>query len=150
MMNMIPFNPLRNVDYIRREINKLYSFPFTLFDDDYEPRLGVPYTDVYETDKEIIVTCDLPGLQKREDVDIHVENNVVTISGTLNREQHVIQEDRMHRKERFTGQFRRSVALPANVSIDNVRAIYKNGVLNVFLPKVSAAEKKAINIEFEH
>lgn len=149
-MNLTPFNPLRNVDNIRREISRLYSLPLTFFEEDLEPRLGIPYLDVYETDKEIIITCDLPGLQKKEDVDIHIENNVVTISGTLNREQHVIQEDRMHRKERFTGQFRRSVALPANVTTDNVRAIYKNGVLNVFLQKVSTAERKSIDIEFEH
>ncbi|MCM1566450.1 MAG: Hsp20/alpha crystallin family protein [Candidatus Dehalobacter alkaniphilus] len=149
-MNLIPLHPMRNADQIRREINRLYSFPFTFFEDEFAPRLAVPFTDVYETDEEIIVSCDLPGLQRREDVSIQIENNMITISGTLNREQHVIQEDRLHRKERYTGQFRRSVSLPAAVSIDNVRAIYKNGVLNVFLPKTDSREKKSVQIDFQH
>ncbi|EQB20263.1 Stress response-like protein HSP [Dehalobacter sp. UNSWDHB] len=149
-MNLIPFHPMRNADQLRREINRLYSFPFNLFEDEFTPRLAVPFTDVYETDEEIIVSCDLPGLQRREDVSIQIENNMITISGTLNREQHVIQEDRLHKKERYTGQFRRSVSLPAAVSSDNVRAIYKNGVLNVFLPKTENREKKSVQIEFQH
>ncbi|NBJ14305.1 MAG: Hsp20/alpha crystallin family protein [Dehalobacter sp. 4CP] len=149
-MNLLPFHPMRNADQLRREINRLYSLPFNLFEDEFAPRLAVPFTDVYETDEEIIVSCDLPGLQRREDVSIQIENNMITISGTLNREQHVIQEDRLHKKERYTGQFRRSVSLPAAVSIDNVRAIYKNGVLNVFLPKTDSREKKSVQIDFQH
>lgn len=98
-MNLLPFRPMRNADQLRREINRLYSLPFDLFEDEFAPRLAVPFTDVYETDEEIIVSCDLPGLQRREDVSIQIENNMITISGTLNREQHVIQEDRLHKKK---------------------------------------------------
>ncbi len=148
-MNMIPFETMRNIDNIRREIDRVYRFPFSFFEDNFSQHLTLPYTDVYETDEEIIVSCDLPGLQRREDVNIHIQGKELTISGTLNREQHVIQEDRMHRKERFTGQFRRSLALPANVSSEHVRAIYKNGVLNIFLPKSSSGEKKSVNIDFQ-
>lgn len=149
-MGLIPYSSMRNIDNLRREINRIYGFPYSYFEEDFNSQLGVPFTDVYETDKEIIISCDLPGLQRREDVNIHIENNTVTISGTLNREQHVIQEDRMHKKERFSGQFRRSITLSSNVSSEHVRAIYKNGVLNIFLPKTSAAEKKSVDIEFQH
>lgn len=149
-MNLIPHHAMRDIDNIRREIDRVYRFPYSFFEEKFSPNISIPFTDVYETDEQIIVSCDLPGLQKKEDVKIQIENNVLSISGTLNREQHVIQEDRMHTKERFSGQFRRTVSLPAHVSSENVKAIYKNGVLNVFLPKVGAAEKKSVDIEFQH
>lgn len=148
-MNMIPFHNMRGIDNIRREIDRVYRFPFSFFEENFS-NMTLPFTDIYETDEQIIVSCDLPGLQTKEDVSINIENNELTISGTLNREQHVIQEDRMHRKERYTGQFRRSVILPANVSSEKVRAIYKNGVLNIYLPKTSQGQRKAVDIQFEH
>lgn len=148
-MSLIPFNPMRNIDNIRREINRLYSLPFSFFEEEFGPNITVPFMDVYETDKEVIVSCDLPGLQRKEDVHIDIENNMLTISGNINREQHVIQEDRMHRKERFSGYFRRSVSLPANVSQENIRAIYKNGVLNIYMPKVKSEEKRKVDIQFQ-
>jgi len=149
-MDLIPYSTMRNIDNIRREINKIYGFPFTFFEEDISSRLRGPLTDVYETEKEIIISCDLPGLQRKEDVTINIDNKVVTISGTLNREKHTVQDDRMHRQERFSGQFHRSVSLPMNVSSDNVKAIYQNGVLNIFLTKVSDKEKKSVDIEFRH
>ncbi|HHV63584.1 MAG TPA: Hsp20/alpha crystallin family protein [Peptococcaceae bacterium] len=149
-MNLIPYHTMRNIDNLRREIDRIYRLPFSFFEEEFSPNLTLPFMDIYETDEQIIVSCDLPGLQRKEDVSIDIENNVLTISGTLNREQHVIQEDRMHKKERYTGQFRRSVTLPARVSSENVRAIYKNGVLNIFLPKESSPGKKSVEIKFEH
>jgi HSP20 family protein len=141
---------MRNIDNLRREIDRVYRFPLSFFEEEFSPNMTLPFTDVYETDEQIIVSCDLPGLQRKEDVSIDIDDNVLTISGTLNREQHVIKEDRMHKKERYTGQFRRSMTLPARVSGEKVRAIYKNGVLNIFLPKESSPAKKSVSIEFEH
>ncbi|MGI6450118.1 MAG: Hsp20/alpha crystallin family protein [Desulfitobacteriia bacterium] len=149
-MNLIPYHTMRNIDNLRREIDRVYRFPFSFFEEEFSPKMTLPFTDIYETDEQVIVSCDLPGLQKKDDVSIDIDDNVLTISGTLNREQHVIQEDRMHKKERYTGQFRRSMTLPTRVSAEKVRAIYKNGVLNIFLPKESSPAKKSVNIEFEH
>ena len=149
-MNIIPYDTMRNIDNIRREIDRVYRFPFSFFEDSFSQPIPHPLTDVYETDEQFIVSCDLPGLQRKEDVNLQVQDNELIISGTLNREQHVIQEDRMHKKERFTGQFRRTVALPSHVSAENIRAIYKNGVLNVFLPKSGVNQKKSVNIEFQN
>ncbi|RNC63037.1 MAG: Spore protein SP21 [Candidatus Dichloromethanomonas elyunquensis] len=149
-MNMIPFDAMRSIDQMRREIDRAYRFPFSFFNDNFSQQTTLPFTDVYETDEQFIVSCDLPGLQRKEDVNLQIQDNELVVSGTLNREQHVIQEDRMHKKERFTGQFRRSVTLPASVSSENIRAIYKNGVLNIFLPKSGAGQKKSVNIEFQN
>jgi len=149
-MNIIPFHSMQNIDNIRREIDRVYRFPFSFFEQNFSSQLSLPYLDVYETDEQLIVSCDLPGLQRKDDVNISIENNELTLSGTLNREQDVIQEDRMHRKERYSGQFRRTVTLPVSVSSEQVKAIYKNGVLNIFLPKTGAGQKKSVDIQFEH
>lgn len=149
-MSLIPYQTMRDIDNMRREIDRVYRFPFSFFEENFTQNLSIPYTDVYETDEQIIVSCDLPGLQRKEDVSISIENNIMTISGTLNKEQHTIQEDRMHTKERFCGQFRRSITLPTQVAGEKIKAIYKNGVLNIFLPKTSPKTKHSIEIEFEH
>jgi len=149
-MSLIPFNPFQEMNNIRREMDRLYRFPYSLLENDFTPNLVLPPTDIYETEEQIIVTCDLPGLQKKEDINLQVRNNELTISGVLNKAQQVIQEERMHRKERFSGHFRRTFTLPASVSGDKVKAIYKNGVLSIFLPKSSAEPKHSVDIEFEH
>lgn len=69
------------------------------------------------------------------------------ISGTINRSSEV-KEENMHRKERFTGRFHRAVALPAPVSREGIRASYRNGVLEVRMPKDKPDEKKRIDVEF--
>lgn len=148
-MNIIPFGTMRDIDNLRREINRVYGAPFSFFEDDISPRITVPFIDIYETETAMVITCDLPGLQSKEDVNISVENNVVTISGTIDHEQGV-KENNYLKKERFRGQFRRSISLPINVSGEDVKAVYKNGVLIISCLKVSAGTKRSIDIDFSH
>lgn len=89
----------------------------------------------------------MPGLEKKEDVDIHLDRNVLTISGTIQRSKEV-KEEEMHRRERFVGRFHRAVALPANVKEEEVSATYKNGVLEIRIPKQIENSKKKIDIQF--
>ena len=149
-MNIIPFQVMRDLDTMRREFDRVYRFSFPFAGENYSSQSGHLLTDVYETDDQLIVSCDVPGLQRKEDVNISLENTELVISGTINREQHVLQEERMHRKERYTGNFHHKVSLPQNVSNENIKAIYKTGVLNVFLPKASTTQKKSVDIKFEH
>lgn len=87
-MDQIPYKTMHTVDNIRREINKFYSFPCSSLEENFSSHLGVPFTDLYETDQEIIISCDLPELQKREDITLPLasekvkavyENGVLTI-----------------------------------------------------------------------
>ncbi|MGI5901100.1 MAG: Hsp20/alpha crystallin family protein [Desulfitobacteriia bacterium] len=149
-MNLFPYRAMIDADNIRREIDRIYRLPFPIFAEKFADHENSPPLDVYETDEQIIVSCDLPGLQRKEDVNISIEDRELTISGTVNREQQVIQEDRMHRKERYSGSFRRTITLPQSVADENVRAIYKNGVLNIFFPKSTASTNKSIDVKFDH
>jgi len=103
-----------------------------------------PTVDVSETDKEIKVAAELPGLDEN-DIEVSLARNVLTISGEKKEEK----EDRgknYYRMERSYGSFRRTVPLPVEVESDKVEAKFKKGVLTVTLPKTAAAQKQAKRI----
>src|SRR5699024_2574361 len=103
--------------------------------------------DVHETPDEVIATCDIPGVENKEDVDIDIDRDVLHISGSIHRTNEV-NEKNMHRKERFTGRFHRSIPLPSPVSHEGIKATYKNGVLEVKMPKAEKDDRKKIDVEF--
>ncbi|MED1442033.1 Hsp20/alpha crystallin family protein [Aeribacillus composti] len=145
-MALIPYDPFSEINQFRRNMNRVFSESFPHFFENFET-MNTPRLDIRETANEVIVTCDLPGLEKKEDVDIHLDRNVLTISGTIQRSKEV-KEEEMHRRERFVGRFHRAVALPANVKEEEVSATYKNGVLEIRIPKQTENNKKKIDIQF--
>jgi HSP20 family protein len=145
-MSLIPYEPWRHLDNMRRELDRIFTGLPTGFNiGDFQ--FGNPRVDVYETENEVVASCDIPGLEKKEDINIDIDNNVLTISGSVNRVNE-IKEEKMHRKERFVGRFSRSVTLPARVSSEGVKASYKNGVLEVRIPKLKSDTKKRIDVDF--
>lgn len=144
-MALVPYDPFRQLSNMRREIDRMFThFPFSF---ENEHSLGNIRIDVHETESEVVATCDIPGLEKKEDVNIDIETNVLTVSGSINRVNEVNDEN-MHRKERYTGHFHRSIALPSPVTHVGVKASYKNGVLEVRMPKLAKDNKKKIDVEF--
>lgn len=104
----------------------------------------VPATDIRETDDAFHVSVELPGLSKK-DVNVSVENNQLTISGERRWEE---KEDResLHRVERGYGQFSRSFLLSGHVDPDKVKAVFKDGVLEIDVPKSEEARPRRITI----
>ncbi|RUS47472.1 Hsp20/alpha crystallin family protein [Cohnella sp. AR92] len=146
-MALVPYEPFRRLDSFRREWDRFFSDEQSLTKHGTLLGLGHMTIDVHETDAEVVATCDIPGLEKKEDVDIEVENNLLTISGMVNRKQEV-KEDRMHRQERFYGRFHRSISLPSNVTSEGIQASYRNGVLEVRMPKQKGDSRKRIDVQF--
>ncbi|MDX8364019.1 Hsp20/alpha crystallin family protein [Cytobacillus sp. IB215665] len=148
-MTLIPHDPFRHLSNMRRDMDRLFSnfsnFPFDFTNE--QNYLGMIRVDVYETSNEVVATCDIPGLEKKEDVNIEIDNNVLNISGSINRTDDV-KDENLYRRERHTGSFHRAVTLPTSVSIEGVKATYKNGVLEVTMPKKSQGTKKKINVDF--
>ncbi|MFC1485477.1 Hsp20/alpha crystallin family protein [Candidatus Latescibacterota bacterium] len=104
-----------------------------------------PRTDVNETDKEITIDVEVPGL-KKSDVKVEVKNNVLTISGERKKEEKTKNPD-YSRIERHFGRFERSFGLPDTVQTDKIAAAYKEGVLTLTLPKTEKAIPKEIAID---
>ena len=81
----------------------------------------------------------------QKDIELHVENGILTLKGEKRREQE-INQDSVHRAERYYGTFVRTFSLPTTVDVDKIRASYKDGVLEVVLPKAETAKPKRIEI----
>jgi HSP20 family protein len=94
---------------------------------------------------EIVLRADLPGLTQ-QDVQVHVENGMLTIRGTRQGEQEAKEED-YYCCERWAGSFSRTMTLPAGIDPDKIKATFKNGVLEVHVPKSQQAAGKQIEIK---
>ena len=105
----------------------------------------LPAVDTYEKDGAIVVKAELPGM-KKEDISIDVKNNLLTISGERKHEEEAKESD-YYRCERFYGKFQRSFTLPDSVDAEQVDATYKDGVLEVKLPKTEESQTKKIEIK---
>jgi HSP20 family protein len=104
-----------------------------------------PPVDIYEDKDGVVLKAELPGM-KKEDIDVRVENNVLTMNGQRKREQEV-KEDGYFRCERSYGSFSRSFSLPTTVDVKKINASYKDGVLTVSLPKLEEAKPKQIDVK---
>lgn len=137
-----PFEPFislrREIDRVFDDLNRGFSWKTTATD-------LVPNTDVIESDKEIEITAELPGLQEK-DVQVNVADNVLTIKGEKKSEKE--EKDKNYRLlERSYGSFSRSVELPAGTNPDAIKASISNGVLKVVVPKPAAAQVKKVEIK---
>lgn len=130
----------------RRELDRMLDRFMT---GTYSPTSAVwaPAVDVRETQDEIRVMAELPGLEP-DDVDVSIENNVLTVTGEKRQEIEEGKEDSsFHVLERRYGRFERSFTLPRTVDADNISARFHNGVLTVTLPKAETAKPRRVQIE---
>lgn len=105
----------------------------------------IPEVDLKETEKEFVLTAAIPGLQK-DDIDIDVTTDRITVSGERKTEEEK-PGVRYHLRQQSYGSFRTSYALPTDVKAEEVKATYKNGVLEVVMPKAEISEPHKVNIE---
>ena len=94
-----------------------------------------PYVDIYEAEGDVVVKAELPGM-KREDISVSIANGSISIIGTKKSEEKVEQKDFL-RLERSFGSFNRTLSLPENLDTEHAKASFKDGVLEVHLPKTS-------------
>ena len=137
-------------DLVRDRFSRLFEDAFNdmlrpFEAEDVSNRSWAPAVDIRETDEEVTLFVDLPGM-KKEDVNVTLENNVLTISGERKFEREDT-NDNYHRIERSFGSFTRSFTLNQNVQTDRVEANFKDGVLLVSLPKQEQAKPRRISIK---
>ncbi|MDO7787684.1 Hsp20/alpha crystallin family protein [Desulforamulus aquiferis] len=148
-MSLTPYNTYHHMQNMRREMDRFFTTSFSpMLSTDLGHDFGIPRIDLYQTDSEVIASCDIPGLEKKEDVHIEIDNNLLNISGNINRFNE-INENQMYRQERFVGKFQRSITLPPGTSPEGIQAVYKNGVLDIRIPKTKGTDRKRINVEFQ-
>jgi HSP20 family protein len=148
-MAIVRWEPFRDLVNIQDRMNRLFDEAFR-----GTPRAGeedwalggswAPLVDIYEHEGNIVLKAELPGIEPK-DVDIRVENNVLTLRGERRIDTEVKREQ-YHRVERAYGAFSRSFTLPSVVDTEKIKAEYKDGVLRMTLPTREEAKPKQINI----
>ena len=129
-MNMINYDPFRELRALQDEVNRVFSGSFGRSGESGMMRgAWNPSVDIFENKDQIVLEAELPGL-KPEDVDISIENNVLTLHGERKFEKKD-EGDNFHRVERSYGSFTRSFTLPPTVSSENVQATFDNGILRL-------------------
>ena len=133
------FDPFRNIEEVMRD----FSMMPTLRGFDVEPTIRM---DVEETDKEYVVKADMPGM-KKEDIQVAIEGNQVTIQSESAEEKEEKHEGKLVRRERHWGQQYRCFSLPQEINDQNAQAHYENGVLMLNLPKKAGGVSKTLAIK---
>jgi HSP20 family protein len=148
-MSITRYDPFRDLRSLQDEVNRLFSTSLGRgFDDEGLSRgAWMPSVDIFENKDSIVLEAELPGMN-REDFELTVENNVLTLRGERRFEKKD-EADNYHRVERAYGSFTRSFTLPQTVSSENANAEYKNGVLRVTLHKREEVKARRIEIAGE-
>lgn len=141
------FEPFRGVFSLQDQINRLFNEALDRDSDEANLTPWAPAVDIYETEHELVVKADLPDI-KPEELDIRVENNILTLRGERKFEKQV-NEDNYLRVERSYGSFSRSFSLANTVNTEAIKADYLNGVLTLSIPKREEAKPKQIKVRVE-
>lgn len=143
---MSKWEPFRDMLSLRADMDRLFS---SLFGGGYGEREGLwaPVVDIEEDNDTILVKAEIPGM-KKEDIKVSVQSNILTITGERKHESET-KNKTFHRVERSYGKFSRMITLPTDVDSDKVKATYKDGILNITLPKPEAVKPKHIDVEIK-
>jgi len=149
-MTIVKWDPFRDVATLQDRINRLFNESFGQtrdLNDDMKACAWSPAVDIYETEGELVLKAELPGIQK-EDVSVEVKDNVLTLKGERFPEPEV-DADKYYRKEICFGTFERSFTLQDRIQPELIKATFKNGVLIVKIPRPQLEKPKQINVEVE-
>lgn len=145
-MSIVRFDPFREMAALQERVNRAFGDLNRRFDDDLTMRGSwTPSVDIFETDDHaLVIKAELPDVS-REDIDLRVENNTLTITGQKKMDADV-KEEKYHRIERVYGSFSRTFTLPPTVDAGRINAEFKNGVLAVTLPLREEAKPRQIQV----
>ena len=143
MRTLSRFEPFRGVT-LQDQINRLFGDAFERQGEESNLTSWAPAVDIFETEHELVVKADLPEIDPKE-LDIRVENNILTIRGERKFDTKVSQDKHL-RVERAYGSFSRSFSLANTVNSEAIKADYQNGVLTLTVPKREEAKPKQIKV----
>jgi HSP20 family protein len=149
-MAIIRWEPARELQSLQQDLNRLFGSFFdtpTTRSNVRSLRRWAPAMDLVEEGDHYVLRADLPGLSE-QDVNVEVEDNVLTISGERKSE-HEERREGYYRVERASGRFSRSLALPEGVDPDSVKASFDKGVLAVSIPKPEQAKPRRVAISVD-
>lgn len=147
-MSIIKYDPFRELRSLQDDMNRLFMTNFSRGDEEnFTSGAWTPNVDIFENKDKLVLEAELPGMN-RDDINLSIENNVITLSGSRKFEKKD-ESDNYHRVERSYGSFTRSFTLPQTVTSEGATADFKNGVLRVTLSKREETKARQIEITGE-
>lgn len=149
-MTIVRWDPYRNMSTLQDRINRIFEENASRAKD-YDVEVSQcdwrPVVDIYNTEKAIIISAELPGVTK-DNITLDVNENILTIKGERKSEEEVNQED-YYRMERCFGTFERAFTLPSTVDPGKISANFKDGILKIEIPKPEEKKPKQITINVD-
>ncbi|WP_315791040.1 Hsp20/alpha crystallin family protein [Fischerella sp. JS2] len=143
-MALVRYNPWQEINALQSQLNRLFDesfIPSGLWKDD---DVKVPAAELQETEEAILLKLEIPGMEAK-DLDVQVTEDAVYVSGERKSESKT--EEKGYTKSEFHyGKFQRVIPLPARIQNTNVTADYKDGILNLTLPKTEAEKNKVVKV----
>jgi HSP20 family protein len=153
LVRVEPGKALSPFEEMQSRFDELFRRPFSL-GPSWIPRLRMsemeeisPTVDIFEEEGDVVVKAELPGMRK-EDIEVKLTENTVTISGEKKKEEKV-EKKNYYRMERSYGSFTRAFSLPAEVQTDKAKAQFTEGILQIRVPKTEEAKKKEKKVQIE-
>ena len=146
------WKPLKDLELLQKRLDKFFEDPFfplasRFFEESLMEGEWQPAVDISEDKNNFYINAEIPGM-KKEDIKIEIQGDQLVISGERKLEKEEKKEN-YHRIERYYGNFCRSFVLPDTVAKDKISATYKDGILQIKLPKTEKAKPKAIEIKVD-
>lgn len=138
-MDLIPWDPFREIENLGREMGGFFDKPFWGFN------RTAPKIDVFQTENDVIVKAEIPGVSK-EDLNVYIDENSIRLSGETKKDNE-FKDDNAYRLERYYGSFSRTIPLPVEVKSDKASAEYKDGILSITVPKTEPGKIKGRKID---
>jgi len=140
LRTLVNVNPTSDARSLEDVFDRLFGTPIR----PYVPQAGTLPLDVYEVEGKLVLKAAVPGIDP-SDLDIQIENNVLTIKGETRHEEES-KEAKIYRREVSYGSFSRSVRLPEGLNLDAVEADFKNGLVTISLPRIPEEKPKSVKI----
>jgi len=145
-MNIIRWDPFRDLATLRERMNRLFEEAYTSRGEEKDLVASTwnPSVDIYETENALVMKAELPGIDEN-DIELKIEDSTLTLKGDRKFEKET-KEENYHRIERLYGSFYRSFTLPRNIDQDKIKAESENGILKVTMPKKAELKPKKVKI----
>ncbi|MDH3973254.1 MAG: Hsp20/alpha crystallin family protein [Deltaproteobacteria bacterium] len=149
-MAIVKWDPFKDMITLRDRMDRLFEDSLARLrggEDDMGHSAWAPAVDIYETADTLVIKAEIPGVEK-EDISVEVKENALYLKGERKFEKEV-KEENYHRMERSYGSFKRIFQLPTSVDEDKIKANFKDGVLEINIPKAEETKTKQINVDVD-
>lgn len=147
MDKLARWNPFKELIDVRDDVDRIVDRIFRPELDLWEGQTKAPLVDIYEENDAIVVKAEIPGL-KKEEIDISISDDAITLSGKK-KDVKEVKKENFYQKEIREGSFLRTLSLPCRVDREKVKASYKDGMLEVILPKAPEEKKKELKVNIQ-